>query len=421
MENNLNNEKTEKLKVFVSAYACEPGLGSEIGIGWHWTQEMSKYFELWILTRKSNQTTIEMWMEKHGNPNNIHYVYYDLPKAISFWKKGLRGVRLYYNLWQMRTNRIVKKTMRENDIKIYHLLTYGNSMWPASRYGMKQTFIWGPTGGADYIKGDFTKFYGPKSRVIEIVRRWIVKMLPITPSFRKRCKRANLILCKSTSMYNLVPEKYKSKAKIFTDGAVDEEILQKDVSPANSPLKYLTVGRMNVWRNFDVLVEAFTKAHNTNPNIELDILGDGKDYDRIKRLIGIREKENVIHLHGYVSMEEYIEYMKNADVVINSSYKEGSVTMSFDAMGLDKPLICIDTGGYTRYFKEGSSIVIPRGTRDELIKGLKDAILKIYEDDYRSSLREKTYEVAQKNTWSQKGKEIASEIVTVYKNCEDKQ
>lgn len=23
-----------KLKIFISAYACEPGLGSEIGVGW---------------------------------------------------------------------------------------------------------------------------------------------------------------------------------------------------------------------------------------------------------------------------------------------------------------------------------------------------------------------------------------------------
>ena len=32
-----------KLKIFVSAYACEPGLGSEIGVGWHWVLEMSEY------------------------------------------------------------------------------------------------------------------------------------------------------------------------------------------------------------------------------------------------------------------------------------------------------------------------------------------------------------------------------------------
>ena len=51
----LSTKRTEqeKLKIFVSAYACELDLGSEIGVGWHWVLEMSKYFELWVLTRKS--------------------------------------------------------------------------------------------------------------------------------------------------------------------------------------------------------------------------------------------------------------------------------------------------------------------------------------------------------------------------------
>ena len=34
----------EKLKIFVSAYACEPNLGSEIGVGWHWVLEMPNIF-----------------------------------------------------------------------------------------------------------------------------------------------------------------------------------------------------------------------------------------------------------------------------------------------------------------------------------------------------------------------------------------
>ena len=85
-----------KTKIFVSAYACEPGLGSEIGVGWHWILEMSKKFELWVLTRKSNQNSIEEWMDKQDKEYDIHFIYFDLPKALRFWKKGMRGVRTYY-------------------------------------------------------------------------------------------------------------------------------------------------------------------------------------------------------------------------------------------------------------------------------------------------------------------------------------
>ena len=59
------NSSTDKPKIFVSAYTCEPGLGSEIGVGWHWVLEMSKHFELWVLTRESNRGTIEPWIATH--------------------------------------------------------------------------------------------------------------------------------------------------------------------------------------------------------------------------------------------------------------------------------------------------------------------------------------------------------------------
>ena len=175
----------ERKKIMVSAYACEPGYGTEIGVGWHWTLEMSKYFEIWVLTRESNKENIEEWISKNNQGNDIHFVYYDLPKKLRFWKKGLRGVRTYYCLWQRLTNKIIKKTMEENDIHIYHLLTYGNSLWPASRYGMKQTFIWGPTGGVDTIPKEYSKRYPAKARFVEFARRTIVRLLKINFGFKK--------------------------------------------------------------------------------------------------------------------------------------------------------------------------------------------------------------------------------------------
>ena len=246
----------QRVKIFVSAYACEPGLGSEIGVGWHWVLEMSKHFELWVLTRKSNQNNIETWMNSQKEDYNIHFVYYDLPKALRFWKNGLHGVRTYYTIWQILTNTIVKRTMQENNIKIYHLLTYGNSLWKASSYGMRQFFVWGPTGGVDYISGKFTAYYGIKFKIREMIRRMVINTLNINRGFQKRCKNADLILCKSESMYEAVPDKYRHKAKIFTDCAVDENLLEKKQSVQKEVIDFITVGRLDAWRNFDVLVEA---------------------------------------------------------------------------------------------------------------------------------------------------------------------
>lgn len=401
-----------KTKIFVSAYACEPGLGSEIGVGWHWVLEMSKNFELWVLTRKSNQDNIEKWMSEQDEQYDIHFVYFDLPEALRFWKRGMHGVRTYYTLWQKLTNRIVKQVMQENDIKIYHLLTYGNALWPASSYGMKQFFIWGPTGGVDTIPAEYSKMYDRKSRLIEFVRRSVVKMLPINLGFRKRCKNANLIFCKSHHMYHTIPEKYRKNAMLFTDVAVETGNVKKvEYTKKDDTIRYLVVGKLDAWRAFDVLIEAFEKAYNKDNRIRLEIVGEGADKSRLRKMIMERNLTDVIMMSGTVSMDGYFQKMNEADVIVNSSLKEGAVTVSFDSMALSKPLICVDTGGYTRYFNNDYAIVLKRGRREQLVCDMAQAIVKLTDENLRKDMGDKAHEAGNEYTWSSKGQAIYKEIM----------
>lgn len=401
-------------KIFVSAYACEPNMGTEIGVGWHWTLEMSRHYELWVLTRKSNQANIEQWFAESDEKYDIHFVYYDLPKGLRWWKKGLRGVRTYYVLWQHLTNKIVKKVMQENDIHIYHLLTYGNSLWPASSYGMTQFFVWGPTGGVDSIPKEYCKYYPIKSKIVEWVRRTMVKTLPLNIGFQKRCKSANLIFCKSNSMLQAVPEKQKFKAMLFTDVAVEKSRQSYSKKEDSDCVKYIVVGRFDPWRGFDILIEAFAVAAKDNSKIELEILGDGKDRNRLQRLINGLGLANQVKMVGKVPIEVYRDKISHCDVVVNSCLKEGAVTTAFDALSYGKPLIGIDTGGYTRYFKKEYSIILPREGRKQTIQNLAEAILIMADPVKRKIMGEQAYLAGTKYSWKNKGDEIAREIDKAY-------
>ncbi len=404
----------KKEKIFISAYACEPNLGSEIGVGWNWVIQMSKYFDVWVLTRRSNKNNIENWLADNPLDRKINFIYYDIPKIFRLWKKGLRGVRTYYNIWQIFTNRIVKQTMQENDIHIYHLLTYGNSLWKASKYGMKQFFVWGPTGGVDLIPKEFVRYYGIKFKIRELIRTTVIKNLHKNRGFNKRCESADIILCKSESMYNAVPKECKSKARIFTDCAVDELLIEEPDIKTGGNIEYLTVGNLDAWRNFDVLIEAFAKAYENNKKIRLKIVGSGKDCDRLKSLINIRNMSEVIELTGRVTIEEYKKLMKESDVVINPSYKEGAVTMAFDAMAMSKPFICFETGGYTKNLNSKCAIILNPGSREELIEDMEKAIEDLFDEERRKEYSKKMSEIALKSTWTKKGQEISEIIYSKY-------
>lgn len=406
-----------RLKIFVSSYACEPNLGSEIGVGWHWVLVMNKYFELWVLTRKSNQQHIEEWMKQNPQEHEIHWLYYDTPYWMRFWKKGLRGVRMYYLLWQQMSDSIVRKTMERENIEIFHLLTYGNALWRISPSGQKKFFVWGPTGGVDSIPEEYCQHYSKLWQRTEWKRRMMVKALPYNPTFKKQCKNANLILCKSYSIYDNIPEKYRHKAVLFTDVAVEPQAVERFFPHTykDGITRFIMVGRLEAWRGFDLAIEAMAIAVKENSKLHLDILGKGTEKEQILQHIKQNGMEKYITMCGEVSMDEYYQKMADCDCVLNPCLKEGAVTTAFDSMSFSKPLVCIDTGGYTRYFDNDCAIVIPRKGREEVIRNLANAILRMTDPAERKRLGDEAHKRGLGYTWAEKGTSIYETITKAYR------
>lgn len=113
-------------------------------------------------------------------------------------------------------------------------------------------------------------------------------------------------------------------------------------------------------------------------------------------------------------METYKKMMDRADVVINAALKEGAVTVSFDCMAMGKPLICLDTTGYTRYFTNEYAILIPRTGRKEVIQNIKEGIVRLSDSKERKKLGQKAQEASIKFSWENHGKEIRDAIVNAY-------
>lgn len=407
----------KKIKIFVSAYACEPGKGSEIGVGWHWALEMSRYFELWVMTRANNQEPIEKYFDEHPEDDfGIHWVFYDCPDYIKKFKRQMRGVRIYYTLWQYGSNKLVKKVMGENNIEIFHLLTYGNAIWHISNFGQQKFFIWGPTGGVDTIPREFSKHYAFQHRMMEAVRRIVVNSLSINPMFYRKCRNANLIFCKAESTMNTIPKKYRKKAMLFTDVAMETapSDFKSVVREQGESLTYITVGRLDGWRGFDLLVEAFADAVKEVPELHLKIIGQGSEMKHLQKQITTLNLESKVELTGQISMEQYQQEMRNCDVVLNACLKEGGVTNAFDCMTWGKPLICVDTGGYTRNFDDECAMILPRTERQKMIRNLTEAILRVRDKELRKRMSEAMIRQGENITWRFKGIQIRDEIMQAW-------
>ncbi len=392
------------MKIFVSAYACEPGLGSEIGVGWHWVLEMARRNRLWVLTRTSNRARIEAWYAEHPEAPHIEFVYFDLPQWARRWKKGLRGVRTYYNLWIRLSDSLVRRTMQQNDIRLFHHITYGNAMWPVSRSGSRHTMVWGPIGGLETIPAAYTRYYSWRERLRESVRRVAVALTRLSPGFRRRCHRADVILCKTEVTRQSIPARYRDKAVMMTDVAPDSSASGVAAPLPEGAPRFIAVGRLDAWRGFDIAIEAFARA--SLPGATLTIVGKGPDAGRLKALAADLDVADKVVFTGGVSMERYYELMGESSVVVNPALKEGAVTVAFDAMAMGRPLIAVDTTGYTRYFHSSYSVVLPLGRRDVLIADMAAAMRRMADPAVRAAMGREAAKAATEYSWTTHGEEI---------------
>jgi short-subunit dehydrogenase len=77
------------MRILLSAYACEPGRGSEPGVGWHWATELARLgHEVAVITRSNNRPVnrIRHWRSRQSAACDFYY--YDLPSWSKWWKRA---------------------------------------------------------------------------------------------------------------------------------------------------------------------------------------------------------------------------------------------------------------------------------------------------------------------------------------------
>ena len=81
----------KKLKVLLSAYACETNKGSEPEIGWKWATTLSNLgHEVYVITRSNNKEHIELYLSKNEY-KKLFFIYFDYPNWFLKIFKGKNG------------------------------------------------------------------------------------------------------------------------------------------------------------------------------------------------------------------------------------------------------------------------------------------------------------------------------------------
>ena len=367
------------MKLLISAYACEPGLGSEPGIGWHSALQAARFHDVWVLTRRTNREAIE----QASVPGRVRFVYLDLPGWTSFWKKGRRGLYPYYFFWQILAYIRARRLQREIGFDAVQHVTFMNYWMPGWLALLPVPFIWGPVGGGESTPPAFRGILGSRGRIHEVVRDLARARARWDPLTRFTARRAALALATTEETLDHLKALGCPRVRVEPGAALSDTDLRilNQLAPApTEPFRLLSVGRLLHWKGFGLALEAFGVFLPTCPAAEYWIIGEGPERSHLETLA---DKLGIAHrvvFFGTLPRPRVLAAISRCHALVHPSLHDSAGWVCLEAMAASRPVVCLDLGGPGLQVTTDAGIKIRASTPEETVEALATAFQRLNQD-----------------------------------------
>ena len=364
---------SQRLKVLMSAYACEPGKGSEPEVGWQWALQMARYHDVTVLTRANNQPAIEQALAVlRGRQPLPTFIYHDRGPLVLDLKRRTKAVKLYYLLWQRSARDLVAQLHATNHYDLLHHVTFAGFRYPVAIWGHGAPCLWGPIGGIESIPFGLLPWHHLRSLIYEVLRN-ANNLLQAAPFhvLPKRARATTLILVSTREMQQTFSRLGFDSEVMQTIGLNPSEMPFQPHRPTEGPLRLLFVGNVITLKGVDLALEALQQSQT---NAVLTLIGTGSYLAAAKRLVerlGLGER---VKFEGRLPRAEVLKAYPRYDVCIFPSLHDTGGYAVIEAMFNELPVICLDYGGPAVVVQPGCGVKVPLGPRAAVIAGLAAAI-----------------------------------------------
>ncbi|GBE94548.1 group 1 glycosyl transferase [Nostoc cycadae WK-1] len=369
------------MKILISAYACEPGQGSEPGVGWNFIREMSKYHHLWVLTSNCHRPGIEAELARQPQPN-LNFIYLDPFGLIIDWsqkgKSTQKWVYIHYYLWQMKAYFIGRSLHHQIKFDIVHHVTYVKYTSPSFLCLLPIPFIWGPVGGGELTPKNFWQSLNFRSKIYEFIRNTACFIGECDPFVRLTAKRSILAWATTEDTAKRLQYLGAKNVQIYSQLGISQEELASfaDTSPSHrSIIKFISVGRLLHWKGFHLGLLAFAKANISNS--EYWVVGEGsarKHLEKITQELGIDQQ---VKFWGSLSRNETLSKIRDSHVLVHPSLHDSGGLVCLEAMSVGLPVICLNLGGPALQVTQETGFKIQANTPVQTVNDIAQAMISL--------------------------------------------
>ena len=381
-------------RVLTCAFVCcppgKPGFtGGESLLGWNLLNQIARFHQVWAITNGADRPSLEQALAE--NPvQNLQFAYVTLPAWLRVLLRFQGGHQFYYYLWQVRAYFTARRLHQRLKFDLFHHITYAND-WMASLIGamLAIPYVRGPGGGAHATPQGLIQEYSVGGQLWERVRAMGQQLLRLDPFFLKGQGRASaLLLCNQESISN-VPSRWSHKVHPFPVNGISRHSLPPLTFPSGNgrPFRVLSAGSLIKVKGFALAIKAFKGFADQYPESEMLIIGKGPELPRLRDLVGQLQLNDKVKFTDWVPQEELLSHMSTCDVFLFPSLRDGGGSVVVEAMGVGRPVLCLDIGGPGVHVTPECGIKISPGGVSQTVNELTKALKRLYEDpDLRQKL-----------------------------------
>lgn len=365
------------MRILLSAYACEPGQGSEEGVGWNMALAIAQDHEVWVLTRTYSRIAIETELE--NNPvSNLHFAYFEPLGWSEDWKGKQGAVQLHYYLWQIQAYFVGRSLHQQLKFDLTQHATYVKFWSPSFLSLLPVPFIWGPVGGGEAAPKAFWQDFSFRAKTYETLRDIAQRIGEQDPFTRLTAQRSLLAHGTTEDTAQRLRKLGARNVQVFSEAGLSQ--LERDrlaLLPIHNrlPVRFISTGRLLHWKGFHLSVQAFLQANI--PDAEYWILGDGPERERLQAIVDCHGSDHV-KFWGKVPRHEVLQKLEACHILVHPSLHDSGGWTCLEAMAAGRPVICLNLGGPAVQVTEETGIKVLAETPAQAINDLATAMQELF-------------------------------------------
>lgn len=334
-------------RILLSAFECNPYMGSDAEVGWQWARQLSKRgFDVTVITRSTHQKEIEQRIAETGDCAGVHFEFVDIEWLYPCTELINPRNHIYYYFWQWVAFLRARRLHRDKPFDLIHHVTWVSFRQPSFMGLVGAPMYFGPVAGGDEIPHGYTKSFALKQRLVEAFRGMVNSLVRFDPLMWLTFAKAEKVFFTSEAHLARVPGFVRKKAQIeLAIGSDISEGGDKTVSPGRRGNRLLFVGRFLGLKGMDIGLQVFARVRQVRPDVLLTLIGDGMERERWMNQAKLLGVDEAIEWRGWLPKADMPQLYSDFDVFFFPSLRDSGGFVVLEALQQGLPVVCFKLGG----------------------------------------------------------------------------